>query len=289
MRILTVDIGGTMVKSAIYHDDGALIMALEDQPSAVSATSNKLIEQIVALVELALKYGELDGVAIASAGIVDSQAGVILLSGNIPGYTGTRLKQKIQQATKLPCSVENDVNAMALGEAWQGAAQGSQSSLCLALGTGLGGAIVVDGALWRGHRFGAGEIGLVPLADSRILEQAVSTTALLADYQRLSGETVDGRELFARLQQGDRDAETALDTLLEVLCDGLLPALYLLSPQALIIGGGIAGQRAIIEPRIRQKLAEKVALPLFLPDTICCATLGNRAAMVGALKWFLQQ
>ena len=206
---------------------------------------------------------------------------------SIPGYSGTALKQTIESQCGLPCSVENDVNAMALGEAWLGAAQNSSSALCLTLGTGLGGAILLEGKLWRGANYAAGEIGVCPLGDGRRLEQAASTTALLATYAERRGEHIDGKTLFQRLRAGDANAAYALDHMLGALTDGLLPAIHLLAPETLLIGGGIAAQHDLIEPRLRAQLAGKLPALHFMPKNIRCASLGNRAGMIGALRWYL--
>ena len=276
MTILTLDIGGSEIKAAHYQTDGSCSKTLPNQKTAVSAQDNHIGTQIVQICREEQTHTALQGVAISSAGVIDPYRGTVLHAGpSIPGYSGTALKQTIENQCGLPCSVENDVNAMALGEAWLGAAQNSSSALCLTLGTGLGGAILLEGKLWRGANYAAGEIGVCPLGDGRRLEQAASTTALLATYAERRGEHINGKTLFQRLRAGDADAA------------GLLPAIHLLAPETLLIGGGIAAQHDLIEPRIRAQLAEKLPAQHFMPKNIRCASLGNRAGMIGALRWFL--
>ncbi len=286
--ILTIDIGGTEIKSAIYDEQSNLLTAFANQRTAVTATDNGVSQQVLTICRQALAQQTIDGVAIASAGVVNPISGEIIFAGpNIPDYTGTNLKKTVETSLSLPCTVENDVNAMALGEAWQGAAKDCPSALCLTLGTGLGGAVLIDGRLWHGDNFTAGEVGYIPLADGRRLEQVASTSAMLQDYQQKTGDKIDGKTFFQRLNRGDRQADAALDHMLATLAQGLLPAIYLLAPNAIIIGGGITAQKTIVETRLTAAMADKLPAPRWMPKHIRCAGLGNRAGMVGALRCWL--
>lgn len=287
--ILTIDIGGSEIKSALYLSNGELLRDLPNEVTQVSTDDNHIGRQIVALTQRVQQSQAIDGVAIASAGVIDPEQGSVVYAGpTIPHYIGTPLAGLIEEHCRLACSVENDVNAAALGESWLGAAQGSRSTLCVTIGTGVGGALVLNGALWRGEQFSAGEIGYLPMRDGRSLQQCASTTALLADYHARSGEHIDGKTLFARAADGDDHANAAIARLISAISDGLLPAIYLIAPQTIVIGGGIAAQRAILEPQIRATLSARIQAPRFMPESIRCATLGNRAGMLGALYHFLQ-
>lgn len=290
MNILTIDIGGTEVKSALYREDATLLAGLPNQATAVTREGNRIGEQITALIAEVQASHPLDGVAIASAGVIDHRSGAVVFAGDtMPGYTGTPLAAIVSTQSGLPCSVENDVNAVALGESWLGAAKGSSSALCITVGTGIGGAIVIDGQLIHGHNFAAGEIGYLPAADGKTFEQSASTTALLADYASNSGERIDGKTLFARVVQGEQCANAALTRQIEALTEGLLAANYLFAPQTIVIGGGIAAQREILEPRIHAAFAARIKSPRLMPQHIRCAALGNKAGMLGALRHFCQQ
>ncbi|UJF24498.1 ROK family protein [Suttonella sp. R2A3] len=289
MQVLSIDIGGTTVKSALYREDGSEIAVFPSEETAIVGGKQQISEQVIALCQRVAQTHRLDGVAISSAGVIDPFRGEVVFAGpSIPGYSGTALKIEVERACALPCAVENDVNAMALGEAWLGAAQGCDSALCLTLGTGLGGAILLNGELWRGHQFSAGEIGHIPLAGGRRLEEDASTRAMLRDYQVRSGELIDGQAFFKRIEAGEAQAEAALTHMLDALTTGLLAAVHLLSPQAIIIGGAVAAQSHILEPRIQSLLAARVSSALFMPEIVRCAALGNRAGQIGALRWFLQ-
>ncbi len=288
MLILTIDIGGTDIKSAVCNSRGEVLKRFANVATQVSNGDNNIAAQVYRICETILAEFAVAGVAIATAGVVNPKTGEVVHAGpSIPNYTGTNLKTQVETAFGLPCTVENDVNAVALGEAWQGAAQNSHSLLCLTLGTGLGGAVIINGQLWHGANFTAGEIGYFPLPDGRRLEEAASTTALLSNYRQRGGKAVDGITFFKRLHAGDARAEAALTQMLDNLAQGLLPAIYLLAPQTLIIGGGIAAQKAILIPRLSTALAKRLSAPRFMPTHIDCAALGNQAGMIGALRCFL--
>lgn len=287
MPILTIDIGGSEIKSALYSREGQCLQEFPAQVSAISADNNQIEAQILAICQAVQAEHDVQGVAISSSAVINPHTGRIEFAGpTIPNYTGTNLKTAVEQHCRLPCSIENDVNAMALGEAWLGAAKGRSSAFCLTLGTGLGGAILIDGKLWHGANYTAGEIGQMPLAQGKRVEEIVSTTALLQHYQEQSGEKINGREFFHRLKQGEAQAEASFQELMEQLAQSLMPIIFLFAPQAIIVGGGISAQREYIEPRLKAAIAKRLP-PYFMPRHISCATLGNAANMLGALRWFL--
>lgn len=287
MSILTIDIGGSEIKSALYSREGECLADFAAQASAISADDNQLEAQIIALCQQVMQQHSITGVAISSSAVINPNTGRVEFAGpTIPNYTGTNLKAAVQNQCQLPCSIENDVNAMALGEAWLGAAKGHRSSFCLTLGTGLGGAILIDGKLWHGDNFTAGEIGQMPMGNGKRVEEIVSTTALLQHYQQLSGEHINGREFFSRLEAGEAHAQTSFTELMEQLAQSLMPIIFLFAPQSIIVGGGISAQRQWIEPQLSAAIAKRLP-PYFMPRHISCATLGNRANMLGALRWFL--
>ncbi len=288
MNIITIDIGGTEIKSALYQENGELIANFDNRQTQKSENDNQISEQVLDICRKALAQHHIDGVAIATAGVVNPHAGEVIYAGpTIPNYSHTKLKAYVESAFSLPCSVENDVNAMAMGEAWLGAAKGYQSAFCLTLGTGLGGALLFNGTVWHGETFCAGEIGHLPQANGKRLEQLASTTALLNNYEVLTGEKITGKMLFERLQQGDSNAEQALSKMLNTLAHGLASVVLIAAPEIIVVGGGIAAQRDIIEPRLQSALSAQLPSEHFMPKTIRCATLGNRAGMIGALRGWL--
>lgn len=291
MNILTIDIGGTSIKSAIYNENGELLLDLPAQQTQVTETGNTIASQIVAITKAAQAEMPLDGVGISTAGIVDSVRGVIANAGpNIPQYKGTDLKGAIEHNCGVPCSVDNDVNCAALGENWLGAGKDSSSVFCITVGTGIGGAVLMGGKLWRGYNFAAGEIGYMMLPpDGEYYERVCSTSAMVRKYAARKGEdNVNGKIIFERAAAGEKEANETIDELVDNLSIGLLNGIYLLAPETIIIGGGIAEQREVLEPKIIAALKAHILNENFLPKKIVCAALGNRAGMIGALRFFLQ-
>ena len=137
MRILAFDIGGTFIKYAIC-DENFNLTDKNKVPTEAEKGGQALIEKII---DIILSYDDIDRVAISTAGQVDSENGIVVYStDNIPYYTGMMVKKLIENKTKIPTFVENDVNAAALGEAKFGAAKGESDFICLTYGTGIGGA-----------------------------------------------------------------------------------------------------------------------------------------------------
>ena len=154
MRILAFDIGGTFIKYGLI-DDNFHIVEKHKIPTNAQQGGQAIIERIIKIIE---EYENIDRIAVSTAGQVDSENGIVVYStGNIPYYTGMMVKKLIENKTGIPTFVENDVNAAAMGEAKFGAAKGESDFICLALGTGIGGAIFMNNKLFKGSGSSAGD------------------------------------------------------------------------------------------------------------------------------------
>ena len=146
MNILTFDIGVTNIRYALC-DEQFRLSDVHTVPTRAQQGGQQIMER---LLEIIGTYQHIDRVAVSTVGQVDSQNGIVVYSaGNIPYYTGMMIKKRIENDTGLPTHVENDVNAAALGEAHFGAGQGQKDFLCLMYGTGIGGALYLNGQLLR--------------------------------------------------------------------------------------------------------------------------------------------
>lgn len=293
MYILAVDIGGTAIKYGIFNAQGEQVGEVNQVPTIKSETDNAIMETIIDLVYDLKQNYDLKGIAISTAGMVDPKEGSILFAGpTIPGYTGTKIKERIETICDIPCEVENDVNCAALGEWWKGAGQGSDALFCVTLGTGLGGALILNGTLWTGATYSAGEIGYLPMNNGNTLQDEASVTRLIARYTELSGvdsKDINGKFIFDQLYLGDQYAQQALEEVLDALNYGLLAAIYLIAPDTIVIGGGIAAQKEYLTTKITENLYQSSIDQRILPKNICCATLGNKAGMIGAVYHFICQ
>ena len=152
MQYACIDIGGTAIKYAMMTEDGQILTKGQVLTQMAKDGSGDIPRKIANIVsELEKECGKPEGVAVCSPGLIDAEKGEVIFAGpNFPGYTGMKLQEEIERLTHLPCTVENDVNAAGLGESWLGAGKGTKSSYCIFVGTGIGGALVIDGHLIHG-------------------------------------------------------------------------------------------------------------------------------------------
>lgn len=286
-KILCLDVGGTSIKSAIYQTDGKLLETFESV--ATNASEIKLGETILKVVKerLALNSG-VAGIAIASAGVIDSDAGKVIYSGyTIPNYTETEIKKTVESLTGLPCEVENDANCAGLAEMWQGAGQDYQSGVCLTVGTGVGGAVIINGQLVKGRGFTAGEVGYMPV-NGQNFQDVASTTSLIARVNQLSLEKVyqSGEEIFKAAKEGNRECVQGIDELITNLAAGISIIMYLLNPDVIVLGGGIMAQKDYLHDKLMKRVSETIIDRQFATSAIVFAEHQNNAGMVGALYQF---
>lgn len=290
--VLCFDIGGTSIKYGLAHDPGNEIRFTErwEIPTEAGRLRGPGIERkIVDLTaKLSSRYA-LRGVAVSTAGMVDPASGrIVYANENIPGYTGCNVKAAVERAFDLPCAVENDVNAAALGEYAYGAGQGCGSMLCLTVGTGIGGAAVLNGEIWHGHAFSAGEVGYM-LVNGKPFQDQAATSALVRHVARATGESLNGRQIFARAQQGETVCIGAIDTMCGVLAQGIANCLCVLDPGVVVLGGGIMAQAAFLRPRLTTYLQQYANPYILAHTTLAFAKLGNDAGMAGAYYLLNQQ
>ncbi|BAL83487.1 putative ROK family protein [Selenomonas ruminantium subsp. lactilytica TAM6421] len=285
MQYACIDIGGTAIKYAMMTEDGQILAKGQVLTKVETDGSRAIPGKIAAIVcDLQKEYGQAAGVAVCSPGLIDAEKGEVIFAGpNFPGYSGMKLREEIEKLTQLPCTVENDVNAAGLGESWLGAGKGAKSAFCMFVGTGVGGALVLDGHLVHGAAAAAGEIGFLPLAGGS-LEQLASMTALLQNTGAATGE-----EVFARAAAGEEKALTALEDMTRKLACGLAQICCVVNPEVLIMGGAVMAQREFFEPRLHQYLAELLPPALLKHTRIAFAQLGTAAGFTGALRHFLQK
>ena len=288
MRIGCIDIGGTAIKSGILEN--GVLTGGAAQPTNAAAGGEAVLQQAAAL---AAAMPGIQRLGVGTCGEVDTKAGVIRLADNIPGYTGLPVRRILEQLTGLPVTVENDANAAAVGEAQFGAGQGLNDFLFVCYGTGVGGAILMDGKLYRGGSFSAGEFGGLITHSSAMrpgqvgtgsYEKYASVTALVNRAQAFDPALDNGRKIFACLQNPEVNA--LVQGWLAEVAAGLISLNHLFNPQAIVLGGGVMEQpwvleqlKAHCEPNTKQS---------FRGMQLRSARLGNEAGLYGA-GWLAQQ
>lgn len=284
MKVLVFDIGGTAIKYGLC-DNGVMINN-DKTPTEASKGGEHIVEL---LLEIAGRYNGFDAIGISTAGQVDAGSGSIkYANSNIPGYTGTRLREILENRFGVPVYVENDVNSAAMGEAIFGAGRGHKSFLCLTYGTGIGGAIIEDKKIYHGSSYSAAEFGaIVTHADAKLsgddyfdgcYERYGSTTALVASATAKDPSLTNGYLIFNR--SDEPMVNEIIDNWIDEILLGLSSLIHIFNPSCVILGGGVMEQPLIMS-KIKERI-DKFVMPSFLNLEIVQAELGNSAGMLGA-------
>lgn len=284
MKILAFDIGGTEIKYALC-DENFNLTEKKSVPTNAHEGGKRIIERVV---EISKTVDNIDRIGISTAGQVDSIKGeIIYATDSIPGYTGTKIKKIIESATGIPTAVENDVNSAAIGEAVFGAAKGYDSFICLTYGTGIGGAVYLDGKLFTGNSFSAGEFGhIVTHAGGKgctcggcgCYETYASASALVDSVSEKLGVRMNGKEIFDRFDSPE--IRHIIDEWIDEIVIGLKGLTYIFNPSLIVAGGGIMNE-AYITDEINLRL-QKELMASFRKVKVVKALMGNDANKLGA-------
>lgn len=288
-KIIAIDIGGTGIKYAELNGEGA-VLSSSSLPTEAKKGVEVLLKKIDRIVEQYLGPDTL-GIAISATGQIDFHQGKVV-GGNpiIPGWIGCELVKILEEKYQLPCVLENDVNAAALGEAWLGAGKGEDNFLCLTLGTGIGGGIISRGELYRGASSVAGEFGKLPLYDKkRKYEDYASMTALVKFVSRACKRRMNGKEIFDLYWKGEEEIVSVVDSWIENIAKGLTTLLYLWNPSCIILGGGVTHQGERLREKIFQAVQRQASENYWAVLNLKFASLGNHAGLLGAAYLLLQK
>jgi glucokinase len=292
-----IDFGGTTIKSAVVRDGkiaerGEIIDTLKHD-------ARSLNEALFAGIDALRKsHPDVAGVGVGLPGFVDSVNGIVHHLTNVPGWDEVPLTKLIRERTGLRATIDNDVNAMTYGEWKYGAARGARHAICITLGTGVGGGLILDGRLYRGAQLAAGEIGhasidyrgkLGPYGNFGGLEEYVGNQQIAeraAEAYRAAGisrtkEQCTPRELDIAAQGGDGIAKSIWEAVGDEVGAALASAVWVLNPDTIVIGGGVAKAGELILDPIRRSVRSRT-LALFHENLrIVPAELGNDAGAIG--------
>lgn len=287
-QYLAFDIGGTQIKYGIVDEAGNIIFhSLMDTEAHRGGLS--IIEKVINKGKSLLQNHFVEGIAISTAGQVDIHTGAIIGAGEtIPNYTGVEIKRLVTEALRLPVEVRNDVDCAALGEQWLGG-HNVNNFIALTIGTGIGGAIVIDGNMYSGHTFSAGEWGYM-LVEGEPFEKVASVSGLIHLVQKYKEDRDwTGKEIFELYDGGDGKIKYAVDIFFKHLAIGITNLIYIFNPEKVIVGGGITSRGEKFLNEVKQEI-QKYLLPSFYKNTeIVLANLSNHAGMVGAVYNFMKR
>jgi len=284
--VIGIDLGGTAIKLGRFCQDGTCLQSLTvatPQPATPSAVVEVMVE---AIAHLASKQKAI-AIGVGTPGPADAAGRIARVAINLAGWSDVPLADWLEAKTGYPTVLANDANCAGLGEAWLGAGRRFRNLILLTLGTGVGGAIILDGKLFTGHQGAAGELGLITLnpdgpmcnsGNQGSLEQYVSVQAI----RRRTGK--EPAELGVMARDGNKFALEFWENYGRDLGTGLASLIYVLTPEAIVIGGGVSASAEYFFPATLAEIERRVLPSSRAGLQLLRAELGNQAGMVGAAK-----
>jgi glucokinase len=283
---IAIDLGGTAIKLGRFLKDGTCIDSITI-PTPQPATPEAVIDAIVAAVGKLNVEKNCVALGVGMPGPADAAGRIAKVAINLTGWTDIPLAEWLEKKTGFPTIIANDGNCAGLGEAWLGAGKRFKNLILLTLGTGVGGAIIIDGKLFVGHQGAAGELGLVTLnpdgppcnsGNQGSLEQYVSVQAI----RRATGK--EPAEWGKLAREGDKEALAFWQEYGRLLGAGLTSSIYVLAPEAIVIGGGISASAEFFFPTTLTEIERRVLASSRVGLELVKAELGYQAGIVGAAK-----
>lgn len=308
-RFLALDIGGTKIAIGRFLRDGKL----EEKvifPTNAERGYKKILEEIIENIEK-LKTNDTIALGIGCGGPLDGEKGIILSPPNLPGWDNVPLKQDLESVLDIPIFLDNDANTACLGEYYFGGGKGVKNLVYITVSTGIGGGIIVDGKILRGQRNSAGEVGhqtilpdgpLCNCGNRGCLEALASGTAIakrakeaiLNNEDTILKEWSKKENISAELVrkaylQGDKVSERIWKSALEYLGIGVGNIITILSPERVILGGGIMKAGEEVLEIVKRIVKERVKLVPIERIEIISSQLGEDVGLYGALALALSE
>jgi len=308
--VVGIDLGGTKVSAGIADLEGVVLHRIEQPTDTESPEScvNQLSSITRELLDRCTGDGELACIGIGVPGITESETGLVVWAPNLPGWRNIPLGQQLSGLFHVPVLVENDVDVAVLGEWWQGAGKGARNVMLIAVGTGIGGGMIIDGRLYKGSGGVAGAVGWFVIGEDCLFREEYASGGC-AEYLaagpgigrrgqqaaeqnpstlmlKLAGgkaEAITSRIVFEAAAAGDEPALQVVQYTARYLGIVVANAISLLNPEVIIIGGGVGEAGDILLKPIAE-IAKAHAQPVSAASVrIEPAVLGNKAGLIGAL------
>ncbi len=302
--ILGADVGGTYIKTVLV-DPREHVLAVMKRSTLAPRGKDALIERLIlTLEETAKKAGatmkDVAGVGVGFAGPLDPETGMVFNPPNLPGWSDVPLGDILRHRLKMPVSLDNDANMVALGEYWKGAGRGARCLVCLTLGTGVGGGIVLNGRVWHGVGGIAGEIGHMTLirngrrcacGNRGCLEAYASSQGLVQTMQDTLKKNRSRRqdkltpERIGKLaRSGDKLAGRAIKDMGVMLGIAIGSLANVLNPDVVVIGGGVSKLGELLLDPVRDEARKRAFHKAVEGLKIVKAELGDNAGALGAAR-----
>ena len=299
-----IDIGGTAIKGVLIDESGKLY----GEDSVPTSTGEGIVNSIIALCNRLMKTGgDIKGIGIGCAGVIDSAEGKVVLAKNLY-LSDFPLVKLLKEKIDLPVKITNDANAAALGEARFGAGKNYKNSILVTLGTGVGGGIVIDGKLFEGNKSAGAEIGHMVIkrggepcscgrrgcfeayssatALKKMTKRAMEEDAGSAMWERYTSDTVTGKTAF-EFYQTDTAAREVVKKYVDHLACALANLANIFRPEVIMLGGGIAKEGERLTKPVQEILDREMFAAEYAPVKVTVATLGPLAGAFGGAALFL--
>ncbi len=297
--VLAFDLGGTHLRAGLVDRSGTILSQLKRE----TPHGDDPFEVVTALTDAAeaLEMKNVSSAAVMVPGTVNKDRTTVVQAPNLDSLDNFGLKKSLEERLKIPVLLENDANAAAVGEMWMGAARGARNVICITLGTGVGGGIILDGQLWRGTDGSAGEIGHATVdpfngprcrcGNNGCVEMYASATAIvrmtkerLVEFpgSSLHGKDITANNVFLDGVAGDELALEVFKTVGDYLGAALANLINILGPEIIVIGGGVANGWSLFEPHLRNQIKHRAFPSLSSNVIIKPAECGDNAGMLGA-------
>jgi glucokinase len=290
-QLIGVDLGGSAIKLGRFSEAGALLAELQvptPQPALPGAVTTAIVEAVQRLDPDRLA----DRVGVGHPGPSDAAGRVARIAINLPGWRDVPLADWLEPLLERPVTLANDANCALIGEHWLGAARDARDVVLLTLGTGVGGAVLLDGQLFTGHRGAAAEPGLIGIdldgpscnsGNRGSLESFCSRRG----FDRLSA--INPSELCRQADAGDAESLAVWLAYGRLLGIGVSSLLYVFTPELVLIGGGLSGASAHFLPAVWREVEQRVQAVSREGLTIRRCSLGNGAGRLGAARLALER
>ncbi len=295
--VIGIDVGGTNIKLGVVNDKGKIISRSALETGNYEGKRRKLISAIVdTIIRLidgnGLYNKDILGIGIGLPGLVDPDRGVVKFLPNVPGWKDVFLKRIMEKKLSLPVFLDNDVNLVTLGEWRFGAGKGYNNLVCITLGTGIGGGLILNGQLYRGEGYVAGEVGHMPLNEKgpvcncggyACFERYVGNRILQEKAAKIfKNKKIRLEDVFELTKAGNMRAVKFWEEVAIHIGNGLVSIVNLLNPRLIIIGGGVSNSYQFMIATINRIVKERSMSVQAKMVKITKARLGSDAGIIGA-------
>jgi glucokinase len=304
-----IDLGGTNIVAGVVDEEYNIIAKASTKtncPRPEKEIADDMARMAIEAVKNAkLTMDQIEWIGVGTPGIANSETGIIEYSNNL-GFKDTPMVKYIQETIDKPVFIENDANAAAYGEFVAGAAKGAKNAVCITLGTGVGGGIIIDGRIYSGSNFAGAEIGHTVIEVDgaqcscgrkgcfeayssatgliRMTKEAIAEhpDCIMAQSEKEKGK-VTARTSFDCMRAGDKYAKAVVDKYIKYLAAGITNTINIFQPDILCIGGGVCNEGDPLLLPMKELVAKEVYTRNSPKNTeIVIAKLGNDAGIIGA-------